>query len=144
MRRAIVPRALLTIVLPDPAGYGRVVRSGDPVGGTIEGIVEHKDATPAQRRIREVYTGVMAAPTAALKRWLADPVAVALVVVLATTAADFLVHPDHYGNGSLEAILTGVGASGIYLAVTRWLAGGSSVLSAAPGDTGRPSIADKE
>ncbi len=63
--------ALLTIVLPDPSGYGRVVRSGDPVGGTIEGIVEHKDATPAQRRIREVYTGVMAAPTAALKRWLA-------------------------------------------------------------------------
>ena len=63
--------ALLTIVLPEPSGYGRVVRSGDPVGGTIEGIVEHKDATPAQRRIHEVYTGVMAAPTAALKRWLA-------------------------------------------------------------------------
>jgi bifunctional UDP-N-acetylglucosamine pyrophosphorylase/glucosamine-1-phosphate N-acetyltransferase len=63
--------ALLTIVLPDPSGYGRVLRSGDPVGGTIEGIVEHKDATPAQRRIREVYTGVMAVPTAQLKRWLA-------------------------------------------------------------------------
>ncbi|MFO1089387.1 MAG: hypothetical protein U1E46_07375 [Hyphomicrobiales bacterium] len=87
---------------------------------------------------------VVAGSFTPLKRWLADPVAVALVVVLATTAADFLVHPDHYGNGSLEAILTGVGASGIYLAVTRWLAGGSSVLSAAPGDTGRPSIADKE
>jgi bifunctional UDP-N-acetylglucosamine pyrophosphorylase/glucosamine-1-phosphate N-acetyltransferase len=63
--------ALLTVVLPDPSGYGRVVRSGDPVGGTIEGIVEHKDATPQQRRIQEVYTGVMAAPTALLKRWLA-------------------------------------------------------------------------
>lgn len=63
--------ALLTIVLPDPSGYGRVVRSGDPVGGTIEGVVEHKDATPVQRRIREVYTGVMAVPTAQLKRWLA-------------------------------------------------------------------------
>ncbi|MBX3605131.1 MAG: bifunctional UDP-N-acetylglucosamine diphosphorylase/glucosamine-1-phosphate N-acetyltransferase GlmU [Piscinibacter sp.] len=63
--------ALLTIVLPDPSGYGRVVRSGDPVGGTIEGIVEHKDASPAQRRIQEVYTGVMAVPTALLKRWLA-------------------------------------------------------------------------
>jgi bifunctional UDP-N-acetylglucosamine pyrophosphorylase / glucosamine-1-phosphate N-acetyltransferase len=63
--------ALLTIVLPDPSGYGRVVRSGDAVGGTIEGIVEHKDATPQQRRIHEVYTGVMAAPTALLKRWLA-------------------------------------------------------------------------
>jgi bifunctional UDP-N-acetylglucosamine pyrophosphorylase / glucosamine-1-phosphate N-acetyltransferase len=63
--------ALLTIVLPDPTGYGRIVRSGDAFGGTIEGIVEHKDATPAQRAIREVYTGVMAAPTAMLKRWLA-------------------------------------------------------------------------
>ena len=36
----------------------------------ITGIVEHKDATAAQREVREVYTGVMAAPTAALKRWL--------------------------------------------------------------------------
>jgi bifunctional UDP-N-acetylglucosamine pyrophosphorylase / glucosamine-1-phosphate N-acetyltransferase len=64
--------ALLTVVLDDPSGYGRIVRSGDPVGGTIEGIVEHKDANEAQRRIREVYTGVMAAPTALLRRWLAN------------------------------------------------------------------------
>jgi bifunctional UDP-N-acetylglucosamine pyrophosphorylase/glucosamine-1-phosphate N-acetyltransferase len=63
--------ALLTIVAPDPSGYGRVIRSGDSVGGTIEGIVEHKDASPQQRRIHEIYTGVMAAPTAQLKRWLA-------------------------------------------------------------------------
>ena len=68
--------ALLTIELTDPSGYGRVVR-GDPAGrsalegGRIHGIVEHKDATPLQRQIREVYTGVMAAPTADLKRWLA-------------------------------------------------------------------------
>ena len=68
--------ALLTIELTDPTGYGRVVR-GDPAGrsalegGRIHGIVEHKDATPMQRQIREVYTGVMAAPTALLKRWLA-------------------------------------------------------------------------
>ena len=67
--------ALLTIVLPDATGYGRIVRSGDTLGdapgGSIEGIVEHKDATPAQRHIREIYTGVMAVPTAHLKRWLA-------------------------------------------------------------------------
>jgi len=37
----------------------------------VRGIVEHKDASDAQRSIREVYTGIMAAPTAALKRWLA-------------------------------------------------------------------------
>jgi bifunctional UDP-N-acetylglucosamine pyrophosphorylase/glucosamine-1-phosphate N-acetyltransferase len=60
--------ALLTVNLPDPTGYGRIVRDTQ---GRIQGIVEHKDATPAQREIREVYTGVMAAPTAQLKRWLA-------------------------------------------------------------------------
>ncbi len=58
--------ALLTLVLDDPTGYGRIVREGDQV----RGIVEHKDASDAQRAIREVYTGIMAAPTAALKRWL--------------------------------------------------------------------------
>lgn len=69
--------ALLTIELADPTGYGRVLR-GDPagrgadVGGRVHGIVEEKDATPAQRAIREVYTGIMAAPTAHLKRWLAN------------------------------------------------------------------------
>jgi bifunctional UDP-N-acetylglucosamine pyrophosphorylase/glucosamine-1-phosphate N-acetyltransferase len=37
----------------------------------VQGIVEHKDATDAQRAIREVYTGILAAPTAALARWVA-------------------------------------------------------------------------
>ena len=60
--------ALLTIVLADATGYGRIVRGPD---GAVLGIVEHKDASPAQREIREVYTGMMAAPTAALKRWIA-------------------------------------------------------------------------
>lgn len=59
--------ALLTIELEDPTGYGRIVRKGD----AVLGIVEHKDASPALRQIREGYTGVMAAPTAHLKRWLA-------------------------------------------------------------------------
>lgn len=58
--------ALLTVDLPDPTGYGRVVRDG----GSVLAIVEEKDATAAQRAIREVYTGMMAAPTAALRRWL--------------------------------------------------------------------------
>ena len=59
--------ALLTVDMPDPAGYGRIVRSGDQVLA----IVEHKDADESQRRIREIYTGVMAVPTALLKGWLA-------------------------------------------------------------------------
>ena len=60
--------ALLTIDLPDASGYGRIVRDGQ----TVRAIVEHKDATEAQRAIREVYTGVMAVPTRLLKRWLAN------------------------------------------------------------------------
>ncbi|HSQ71297.1 MAG TPA: bifunctional UDP-N-acetylglucosamine diphosphorylase/glucosamine-1-phosphate N-acetyltransferase GlmU, partial [Rubrivivax sp.] len=58
--------ALLTIELPDATGYGRIVREGEQV----RAIVEHKDASPAQRAIREVYTGMMAAPTALLSRWV--------------------------------------------------------------------------
>ena len=56
--------ALLTVELDDPGGYGRIVREGTEV----RAIVEHKDATEAQRAIREVYTGMLAAPTAWLKR----------------------------------------------------------------------------
>ena len=58
--------ALLTIELSDATGYGRIVREGH----AVHAIVEHKDASAAQRQIREVYTGIMAAPTAALKRWV--------------------------------------------------------------------------
>jgi bifunctional UDP-N-acetylglucosamine pyrophosphorylase/glucosamine-1-phosphate N-acetyltransferase len=60
--------ALLTIELPDASGYGRILRNA---AGGVQGIVEHKDASAAQRQIREIYTGMMAAPTAALKRWVA-------------------------------------------------------------------------
>ena len=59
--------ALLTVTLDDATGYGRIVRDGE----SVRAIVEHKDATPAQRDIREVYTGMMAAPTTLLKRWVA-------------------------------------------------------------------------
>ncbi len=57
---------LLTIHYADPTGYGRIVRDGE----SVQAIVEHKDATPEQRLIRECYTGIMAAPTEALKRWV--------------------------------------------------------------------------
>src|SRR3954468_13139585 len=59
--------ALLTIEMADPTGYGRIVRQGD----AVQAIVEHKDATHAQRSIREVYTGFMAVPASKLKGWLA-------------------------------------------------------------------------
>jgi bifunctional UDP-N-acetylglucosamine pyrophosphorylase/glucosamine-1-phosphate N-acetyltransferase len=59
--------ALLTVELADPGGYGRIVRSGD----SVLAIVEQKDATPAQRQITEIYTGIMALPARLLKTWLA-------------------------------------------------------------------------
>jgi len=62
--------ALLTVTLADPGGYGRIVRDAADASRVL-GIVEHKDASASQRAIREVYTGMMAVPTASLKRWLA-------------------------------------------------------------------------
>jgi len=59
--------ALLTIHFADPTGYGRVLRKGD----AVQAIVEHKDASEAQRAVTEVYSGIMAAPARALKGWLA-------------------------------------------------------------------------
>ena len=58
---------LLTTVLADPAGYGRILRN---TNSDIERIVEHKDASPAEREITEVNTGVMVLPSSHLDRWL--------------------------------------------------------------------------
>ncbi len=58
--------ALLTIDFADPTGYGRIVRKGE----AVQAIVEHKDATDAQRQINEVYSGIMAVPAKLLKGWL--------------------------------------------------------------------------
>jgi len=59
--------AVLAAELPDPTGYGRIVR--DPEG-RVAAIVEQKDADDEQRRIRLVNTGVIVADSTALKRWL--------------------------------------------------------------------------
>ncbi|MEK9802600.1 MAG: bifunctional UDP-N-acetylglucosamine diphosphorylase/glucosamine-1-phosphate N-acetyltransferase GlmU [Curvibacter sp.] len=59
--------ALLTIAFDDPTGYGRIVRDA---AGAVQAIVEHKDASEAQREIREVYSGIMAVPARLLKPWL--------------------------------------------------------------------------
>jgi bifunctional UDP-N-acetylglucosamine pyrophosphorylase/glucosamine-1-phosphate N-acetyltransferase len=94
--------ALLTIELADASGYGRIVRNDKQ---EVRAIVEHKDASVAQRAIREVYTGMLAAPTAWLKRavmalgnanvqqeyYLTDIVATAVaegLPVVATLASD--------------------------------------------------------
>lgn len=59
--------AVLTEVLADATGYGRIVRNDKD---EVVRIVEHKDATEQERAIREVNTGILAAPTSKLKDWL--------------------------------------------------------------------------
>ena len=60
---------LLTVNLPDPAGYGRIVRND---GGRVQRIVEHKDAGAEELQIREVNTGIMSMPRDRLRDWLAS------------------------------------------------------------------------
>ncbi len=59
--------SLLTAIINDPAGYGRIVRGFD---GKVSQIVEHKDANAQILEIKEVNTGFMAIPTCCLKEWL--------------------------------------------------------------------------
>jgi bifunctional UDP-N-acetylglucosamine pyrophosphorylase/glucosamine-1-phosphate N-acetyltransferase len=63
------PLVGLTTEMENPFGYGRVVRDAQ---GHVAAIVEEKDADEEQRRIHLVYTGVIVAQAAALKRWLAS------------------------------------------------------------------------
>lgn len=64
--RAADGLAILTVILANPTGYGRIVREN----GKVIGIVEQKDATPAQLQINEVNSGIMAVPGKKLKAWL--------------------------------------------------------------------------
>lgn len=59
---------LMTVVLDNPTGYGRIVRENN----VIVGIVEQKDATPEQLAIQEINTGILIANGGDLKRWLAQ------------------------------------------------------------------------
>jgi bifunctional UDP-N-acetylglucosamine pyrophosphorylase/glucosamine-1-phosphate N-acetyltransferase len=59
---------LLTVNLSNPTGYGRIVRDTQ---GDVQSIVEEKDATPEQREMHEVNTGILLAPTKLLRGWLA-------------------------------------------------------------------------
>jgi bifunctional UDP-N-acetylglucosamine pyrophosphorylase/glucosamine-1-phosphate N-acetyltransferase len=59
--------SILSAEFADPSGYGRVLHGKD---GAVARIVEHKDASEAERAIAEVNTGLLAAPAKALKRWV--------------------------------------------------------------------------
>ena len=59
---------VLTALVDDPSGYGRILRGAD---GSIEGVIEQKDATDTERAIREINSGVYAFDAAALRAGLA-------------------------------------------------------------------------
>ena len=59
--------ALVTAVVADPSGYGRIVRGLD---GQVRGIVEEGDADDGQRAIAEINTGILAAHAGRLRGWL--------------------------------------------------------------------------
>lgn len=59
--------ALLTVILDDPTGYGRIIRDHD---NQVVKIVEQKDATPEQLKINEGNTGILACKGHQLKDWL--------------------------------------------------------------------------
>lgn len=59
--------ALLTVILDNPTGYGRIMR----INGQVTAIVEQKDASEEEKLITEVNTGVLVASGKDLKRWLA-------------------------------------------------------------------------
>jgi bifunctional UDP-N-acetylglucosamine pyrophosphorylase/glucosamine-1-phosphate N-acetyltransferase len=59
--------AILTAQMSDPTGLGRIIRED----GKIRRIVEQKDANAEERAVTEINTGIMIAPTVALKQWLA-------------------------------------------------------------------------
>lgn len=58
---------LLTVNLPDPTGYGRILRDDND---RVTAIVEHKDASEAERAVKEVNTGIMAVSAKHLRSWL--------------------------------------------------------------------------
>jgi len=58
---------LLTAVLPDPMGYGRIVRGSS---GIVQKIVEQKDASETQKEIQEINSGILCANSQKLREWL--------------------------------------------------------------------------
>lgn len=58
---------VITTEMPDPTGLGRILRDSND---EMIGIVEHRDATEKQRKIREVNTGIMMMPVKKLREWI--------------------------------------------------------------------------
>lgn len=69
LHQAAAGLGLLTVHLPNPTGYGRIIRGPE---GAVTAIVEEKDASPEQRKVDEVNTGIMVLPGGRLAEWLSS------------------------------------------------------------------------
>ncbi|MGY4532287.1 bifunctional UDP-N-acetylglucosamine pyrophosphorylase/glucosamine-1-phosphate N-acetyltransferase [Pseudomonas sp. TE3786] len=98
---------LLTVELADPTGYGRILRNAQ---GSVQAIVEHKDANDAQRAIREGNTGILAVPGKRLADWLGRlsnsnaQGEYYLTDVIAMAVADGLVVATEQANDEMEVL----------------------------------------
>ena len=116
--------ALLTLEVPDPTGYGRIVRQAQGV----QAIVEHKDASQEQRLIREIYSGIMAAPAAWLKTALArldnrnTQAEYYLTDVVKLAVADGMPVVAHQTSSPME--VAGVNSAQQLAELERWYQGG--------------------
>ena len=131
---------LLTTELDDPAGYGRVIRVGGPDALAVAEVVEHRDATPEQRAVREINAGVYVFDAAHLRAALAtlgtdnDQGEIYLTDVVARAhsqglSASALVVSDHWlVEGCNDRIqLADLGAELNRRVLRRWMVGGVGV-----------------
>ncbi|MBC2931434.1 bifunctional UDP-N-acetylglucosamine diphosphorylase/glucosamine-1-phosphate N-acetyltransferase GlmU [Nocardioides sp. zg-1228] len=133
--------SILSGLVADPFGYGRIVRNDE---GDVEAIVEEKDATPEQREIREVSSGILAFDAefllSALERitndnakgeyYLTDAVAIAREDGL-TVGAHLIADVAQTAGANDRAQLADLGRELNRRIVTRWMKEGVSVMDPA-------------
>jgi bifunctional UDP-N-acetylglucosamine pyrophosphorylase/glucosamine-1-phosphate N-acetyltransferase len=133
--------SILSGRVPNPFGYGRVVRNAD---GDVEGIVEEKDATPEQREIDEISSGILAFDGAFLSEalgrigndnakgeyYLTDAVAIARADGL-TVGAHPVDDVTQTQGANDRAQLAELGAELNRRTVTQWMKDGVTVMDPA-------------
>jgi bifunctional UDP-N-acetylglucosamine pyrophosphorylase / glucosamine-1-phosphate N-acetyltransferase len=133
--------SILSGVVPDPFGYGRILRTDD---GEVAGIVEEKDASPAQREIREINSGILAIDATFLRDalprlsndnakgeyYLTDLVALAREAGLAVGA--HVIDDVRQTEGANDRVqLAALGREMNSRIVTRWMREGVTVMDPA-------------
>ena len=102
--------AVMTALLDDATGYGRIVRDGSDTGDNVTAIVEHKDLTNNQQSIKEINSGYITAPARQLRQWLKqlgnDNAAgeYYLTDIVAMSVADNIAVKGHIANDNDEIL----------------------------------------